>query len=80
MQLVFLLFLVLRPFFADINPVFDEYDTRISIKQENGRLDNYAIQIKNSPGSRALIVVYAENEKTTRRAMKYLDNDRKLAT
>jgi hypothetical protein len=76
MQLVFLLLLVLS---VDIGPVFDEYDTRISIKQENERLDNYAIQLQYSPSSRALIVVYAENKKTAasvkaraRRALKYL--------
>src|ERR1044072_4542216 len=76
MYVVLSLLLVLS---VDIGPVFDEYDTRISIKQENERLDNYAIQVKTSPGSRALIVVYAEKEETAatvkaraRRAMKYL--------
>jgi len=50
---------------AKENPLFDAYYTSISIKQENQRLDNYAVQLKNSPGSRALIVVYSENEQST---------------
>lgn len=64
---------------ADVGPLFDTYDTRISIEAENERLDNYAIQLKNSPGSRALLVVYAANEDTAasvkaraRRAVRYL--------
>jgi hypothetical protein len=79
MFIAFLFVLVLKPFPADISPKFDEYDARISIKQENERLDNYAIAIKVTPGSRGLIAVYAENEKAAasvkaraRRAARYL--------
>lgn len=79
MYVVVLFLLVLQPFPLDTGPRFDAYDTRISIKQENERLDNYAIQIKNYPGSRGLIAVYAENEKSAasvkaraRRAARYL--------
>src|SRR6185503_611089 len=79
MYVWFLLVLVLKPFPVDTGPVFDAYDPRISIKQENQRLDNYAIQIRGYPGSRGLIAVYAENEKfaasvkaRARRAARYL--------
>jgi len=82
MQLVLLSFLLLTPLLSSSvreNPLFDRYYTSISIKQENERLDNYAIQLKNGPGSRALIVVYSENEQSTpaakaraRRAVRYL--------
>ena len=78
-------FLLLVPFSADLPPVFDEYDSRISIKQENERLNNYAFQLKASPDTRALIVVYAENEKSVdsvqaraRRAVKYLVKTRRI--
>lgn len=79
MYLAFLLLLVLKPFPVDTGPRFDAYDTSISIKQENERLDNFAIQIKAYRGSRGLIAVYAENGKTAasvkaraRRAAMYL--------
>ena len=82
MNLASLSFLPLIPFLwftVDTGPVFDAYDPLISIKQENERLDNYAIQIKNYVGSRGLIAVYAEDEKSAasvkaraRRAAKYL--------
>jgi len=79
MYVVFLFLLVLKFFPVDTGPVFDAYDPRISIKQENERLNNFAIQIKAYRGSRGLIAVYAENEKTAasvkaraRRAARYL--------
>ena len=79
MYVAFLFVLVLKPFPIDLGPKFDEYDTSISIKQENERLDNYAILIKATPGSRGLIAVYAENERAVasvkaraRRAARYL--------
>jgi hypothetical protein len=79
MFVVFLFLLVLKPFPLDTGPVFDAYDPSISIKQENERLDNFAIQIKNYAGSRGLIAVYAESEKAAasvkaraRRAARYL--------
>jgi len=82
---LFLLLIPLLPIAPDENPLFDRYSTSISIKQEHERLDNYAIQLKNSPGSRALIIVYAENEKTAasvkaraRRAVEYLVKTRGL--
>ena len=85
MYVVFLFLLVLKFFPVDTGPVFDAYDPRISIKQENERLDNYAIQLKSGPGSRALIVVYSENEQSTpaakaraRRAVRYLVKTRGL--
>jgi hypothetical protein len=79
MYVVVLFLLVLKPFPVDTGPVFDAYDPLITIKQENERLDNYAIQIKNYTGSRGLIAVYAEDEKSAasvkaraRRAARYL--------
>lgn len=79
MYVVFLFLLVLKPFPLDTGPRFDAYDPLISIKQENERLDNFAIQIKNYAGSRGLIAVYAESEKAAasvkaraRRAARYL--------
>ena len=82
MHLIFLSVLLLTPLLSSAvkeNPLFDAYHTSISIKEENQRLDNYAIQLKNSPGSRALIVVYSENEQSAssvktraRRAVRYL--------
>lgn len=61
------------------SPKFDEYYTIIGIKAENKRLDNYAIQLNNSPGSRGIILVYARDETSAksaqaraRRAVKYL--------
>ena len=85
MQLLAFFFLLLTPFCVDTNPLFDAYNTSISIKQEHERLDNYAIQIKNSTGSRALLVVYAEKEETAksvkaraRRAVNYLVKTRGL--
>ena len=47
---------------------FDHYHTRIGIKAENERLKNYAIQLRNAPNSRGLIVVYAANEKSQKSA------------
>src|SRR5215218_2616252 len=88
MPLVSLIFLLLTPFLSsspDLGPLFDAYSTGISIKQENGRLDNYAIQLKSSPEIRALIVVYAESENSgrsgrarARRAVRYLVKTRRL--
>jgi len=79
MYVALLFFLVLKPSLVDINPVFDQYYTSISIEQENQRLDLYAFLLKNTPSSRALITVYAENGKTVktvqaraRRAARYL--------
>lgn len=79
MYVAFLFLLVLKFFPVDTGPRFDAYDTSISIKQENERLDNFAVVIKAYRGSRGLIAVYAENEKTAasvkaraRRAAKYL--------
>ena len=61
------------------SPKFDEYYTIIGIKAENKRLDNYAIQLKNSPNSRGVVLIYAQDERTVkraqaraRRAVKYL--------
>ena len=48
--------------------LFDVYYTRIGIKAENERLKNYAIQLKNAPNSRGLIVVYAADEKSRKSA------------
>lgn len=48
--------------------LFDRYYTRIGIKAENERLKNYAIQLRNSPNSRGLIVVYAADEKSEKSA------------
>ena len=79
MHLLAFFFLLLTPLYTDIGPVFDAYDPLIGIKQENQRLDNYAFQLKTSPDTRSLIVVYAENEKNVsalqaraRRAVRYL--------
>ena len=79
MYVAVLFLLVLKPFPVDTGPVFDAYDPRLSIKQENERLNNFATVIKVYPGSRGLIAVYAENEKTAasvkaraRRAARYL--------
>ena len=61
------------------SPKFDEYYTIIGIKAENKRLDNYAIQINNWPKSKGLVLIYAQDERTVkraqaraRRAVKYL--------
>ena len=65
MLLVPLICSLLTPFLSsspDLGPLFDAYSMRISIKQENARLNNYAMQLKSAPDTRALIVVYAENE------------------
>lgn len=88
MHLAALFLLLLAPFLATAvreSPLFDVYSTKISSKQERERLDNYAIQVKNSPESRALILVYAENENTApatkaraRRAVRYLVKTRGL--
>ena len=48
--------------------LFDHYLTRIGIKAENERLKNFAIQLKNAPNSRGLIVVYAADEKSQKSA------------
>lgn len=82
MHHVFLSLLLLTLFSAGPvreSPLFDAYSTSISIKQENGRLDNYAIQLKNAPDSRSLIVAFSENEQSAaavkaraRRAVRYL--------
>jgi hypothetical protein len=60
------------------NPLFDQYGN-ITFEAEKARLDNYAIQIKNAPGSRGFIVVYSGGRWTSsyvrwraRRAVKYL--------
>jgi hypothetical protein len=88
MHLVPLFLLLLTPFLATAareSPLFDVYSTKISSKQEHERLDNYAIQLKNAPDSRALILVYAENENSApatkaraRRAVRYLVKTRGL--
>ena len=82
MHFIFLSVLLLAPLFSSAvreNPLFDVYDTKISIAEENARLDNYAVQIKNSTGGRGLIVVYSESDHNApavkaraRRAVKYL--------
>jgi hypothetical protein len=82
MHLVFLSLLLLTPLLSSAvrdSPVFDAYSTSISIKQENARLDNYAIQLKNSPSSRGIIIAYSEDEQSApsvkaraRRAVRYL--------
>jgi hypothetical protein len=58
---------------------FDEYGN-IRFNDEKARLDNYAIQLQNNPGSNALILVYGscEGEAQTRgdRAKDYLVNTR----
>ena len=46
------------------NPLFDTYNIRIGTKAAKERLNNYSFQIKNAPGSRAVIVVYAESNAT----------------
>ena len=43
------------------NPLFDTYDIRIGFKAAKKRLNNYAVQLQNGPGSRAVIIVYAES-------------------
>lgn len=48
------------------NPLFDNYYIRIGFKAEKERLNNYAFQIQNSPGSRAVIIVYAESNATAK--------------
>ncbi len=60
------------------NPLFDRYGD-ISFEAEKARLDNYAIQLKNAPGSRGFIVVYSGGAWTSsyvkwraKRAVKYL--------
>lgn len=67
-----------------VNPVppalkFDEYGN-IRFNDEKARLDNYAIQLQNAPGSTATIAVYGscEGEAQTRgdRAKDYLVNTR----
>lgn len=88
MHLIALFLLLVAPFLATAareSPLFDVYSTKISSKQEHGRLDNYAIQLKYDPGSRALILVYAENENSApatkaraRRAVRYLVKTRGL--
>ena len=88
MHLVFLSLLLFIPLLSSPvkeNPLFDVYDTRISIKQQNARLDNYAIQLKNAPGSRGILVVYSANEHSApsakasaRRAIRYLVKTRGL--
>lgn len=60
------------------NPLFDQYGN-ISFEAEKARLDNYAFQLRHSPGSRGLIVVYSGGPWTSsyvkwraKRAIKYL--------
>jgi len=68
-QLLLLISLVSFPSAPSrISPLFDDYYTSIGIAAENARLNNYAIQLKNAPESRAFIIVYAENERTVKRA------------
>ena len=61
------------------NPLFDRYYTSIGFEEEKVRLNNYAIQLQNGPGSRGLIIVYSESDAAAksaqaraRRAMRYL--------
>jgi len=58
---------------------FDEYGN-IRFNDEKARLDNYAIQLQNQPGSTATIIAYGscEGEAQTRadRAKDYLVNTR----
>jgi hypothetical protein len=69
------------------NPLFDRYHTKgFSFKAEKARLNNYAVQLQNAPGSRGLIVVYAESEGAAksaqaraRRAMRYLVRGRGIS-
>ena len=91
MRLAVLFFWLFVPVFAisasaDLGPLFDRYSTRISFKQEKERLDNYAIQVRNTPHSRALLVVYAKDDDTAkaakaraRRAVNYLVKTRGLS-
>jgi hypothetical protein len=65
------------------NPLFDAYYTSIGFAAENARLNNYSILLKDSSGSRGLIVVYAKSERTAksaqaraRRAVRYLVKNR----
>jgi len=61
-------FVSLSPAATRENPLFDAYYTSIGFAAENARLNNYAIQLQNAPASRGFIVVYAENERTVKRA------------
>jgi hypothetical protein len=60
------------------NPLFDRYGN-ITFEAEKFRLNNYAIQLQNSPGSRGVIIAYSggpwtarEVRARARRAMRYL--------
>jgi hypothetical protein len=60
------------------NPLFDRYGN-IGSKAEKLRLNNYSVQLQNSPGSRGLIIVYSGGRWTAeevraraRRAVTYL--------
>jgi len=44
--------------FVRVNPLFDRYGP-ITFAAEKKRLRNYAVQIKNAPDSRGVIIVYA---------------------
>jgi hypothetical protein len=58
---------------------FDEYGN-IKFNDEKARLDNYAIQLQNAPGSTAMIIVYGscagEAQQRGDRAKDYLVNTR----
>lgn len=64
--------------FARENPRFDRYGD-IAFEAEKLRLNNYAVQLQNSPGSRGIIIVYSGGPWTAkqvkaraRRAVTYL--------
>jgi hypothetical protein len=66
------------------NPLFDRYGA-ISFDAEKLRLDNYAIHIKNAPGSRGFIVVYSGGNWTqsyvkwrAKRAVNYLIQKKRI--
>jgi hypothetical protein len=67
------------------NPLFDRYGN-ISSKAEKLRLNNYAFQLQNAPGSRGLIIVYsggpwtaAEVNARARSAVTYLVRKRGIS-
>jgi hypothetical protein len=64
----------------EVNPTkFDEYGN-IKFNDEKARLDNYAIQLQNQPGSEAYIIAYGtcagEGQARADRAKNYLVNTR----
>ncbi|HET6890979.1 MAG TPA: hypothetical protein VFH31_07745, partial [Pyrinomonadaceae bacterium] len=76
---------VAAPGVARDNPLFDSYGD-ISFKAEKLRLNNYAIQLQNTPGSRGLIIVYSggpwtaeEVKARARRAAIYLVKKRGIS-